>query len=276
MSAFSAYSETAFAESEVRLDANAFLSATVAIITVGTIDNIYLTANPVSPAVTATTASGTLQVNVTENLDSVSAATALGALTLDAQASTTLPAVTSTTATTAFDDVDAQASVIPSAATSTSTAGTIDTIHLTANIVSPATTATFNNGGIEDADAQATASVTGVSATTASGTQTANGKATIVSPAATATFTADSFEDVDAQATIQVSGLLFGINNYELLDEDAQGRAYPTGVSATGASNWDTVNGIYAVQITFTADDFARERTVNIAKYGNYTAYITY
>lgn len=211
MSAFSAYSESPFAVSEVRLDANAFMTG-----------------------VTSTTSVGTV-------------------------------------------DYDAQATIVPSAATATFTANVFDDVDAKATTNAlPAATATFNNGGIEDADAQATASVTGVSATTASGTQTANGKATIVPPAATATFTANSFEDVDAQATIQVSGLLFGINNYELLDEDAQGRAYPTGVSATGASNWDTVNGIYAVQITFTADDFARERTVNIAKYGNYTAYITY
>ena len=275
MSAFGAYSETAFAESEVRLDANAFLSAPTAIITVGTIDNIYLTANPVSPAVTATTASGTLQVNVTENLDSVSAATALGALTLDAQASTTLPAVTSTTATTAFDDVDAQASVILSAATSTSTAGTIDTIHLTANIVSPATTATFNNGGIEDADAQATASVTGVSATTASGTQTANGKATIVPPAATATFTA-GVAGYDAKAiTDPLTGVYLQINNYDLADEDAQATATVSGVAATTTADWDTVNGIYAVNVVYLNTDFERKRTVNIVPYGNYTVYVT-
>ena len=273
MTAFSAYSETSFAESEVRLDANAFMTGVSATSTAGTIDTIHLTANPVIPAATGATTAGSLQANVNENLDSVSAATASGTLTLDAQASTTLPAVTSTTATTAFDDVDAQAGVTPSAATSTSTAGTIDTIHLTANISITGVAFTM----VAQAPSPAVdEDLVSVSASTAAGTLSATGLAntTLADAAATSTAGVAGF-DAKANITLDAATADADLTVNDFADEDAQGTATVSGVSAATATNWDTVNGIYAVQITFLNTDFERERTVNVVKYGNYTAYVT-
>lgn len=273
MSAFSAYSESPFAVSEVRLDANAFMLSATATTTAGTIDTIHLTTNPVSPAVTATTTSGTLQVNVTENLDSVSAATASGTLALDAQAFTTLSAVTASTVTTALDDVDAQATITPSAATSTGTAGTIDTIHLTAAItlggVALVLTPSSPSPHVDE-------NLVSVSAATAAGTLSATGLANTILANAAATSTA-GVAGFDAKANITLDAATadadLTVNNLE--DEDAQASTTLAGVSAASTANWDTVNGIYAIQITFLNTDFARERTVNVVKYGNYTAYIT-
>jgi len=273
MLSFAALSETAIAESTTTLDASAFMAGAAVITTAGTIDTIHLTANPVIPAATGATTAGSLQVNITENLDSVSAATASGALTLDAQASTTLTAVTSTTVTTAFDDVDAQASVTPSAATLTSTAGTIDTINLTANIsitgVELGLTPSAPSPSVDE-------DLVSVSATTTAGALSATGLAntTLADAAATSTAGVAGF-DAKANITLDAATADADLTVNDLEDEDAQASTTLSGVSAASTANWDTVNGVYAVQITFLNTDFARERTVNVVKYGNYTAYIT-
>lgn len=273
MLSFAAVSETAIAESTTTLDASAFMPAITAAMAAGTIDTIHLTANPVSPAVTATTTAGSLQVNITENLDSVSAATESGVLYPKAEANTTLAAVTASTATTVFDDVDAQASVTPPAATSTSTAGTIDTIHLTANIsitgVELSITPSAPSPNVNE-------DLVSVSASTAAGTLSATGLANITLADATATSTAGvAGFDAKANITLDAATADADLTVNDLEDEDAQASTTLSGVSAASTANWDTVNGIYAVQITFLNTDFARERTVNVVKYGNYTAYIT-
>jgi len=273
MLSFAALSETAIAESTTILDASAFMSGAAATASSGTIDTIHLTANPVIPDATGSTTAGSLQVNVNENLDSVSAATASGALTLDAQASTTLAAATASTATTAFDDVDAQASVTPSAATSTSTAGTIDTIHLTANIsitgVELGITPSAPSPNVDE-------DLVSVSASTAAGTLSATGLANTTLADATATSTAGvAGFDAKANITLDAATADADLTVNDLADEDAQGTITISSVSATTSANWDTVNGIYAVQITFLNTDFERKRTVNVVKYENYTAYVT-
>jgi hypothetical protein len=210
MTAFSAYSETSFAESEVRLDANAFMTGASATSTAGNLD-------------------------------------------YDAKASITNPAATATFTAAAFGDVDAKA---------------------TTNALT-AVTASVSSGTAEG-DGQGTASPTGVAAATASGTQTANGKANIVPPAATSIFTAGTLEyDAKANITLDAATADADLTVNDLADEDAQGTATVSGVSASGAANWDTVNGIYAVQVVFLATDFERSRTVNIVPYGNYKVYVT-
>ena len=210
MTAFSAYSETSFAESEVRLDANAFMTGVSATPTAGTLD-------------------------------------------YDAKAFITSPAATATFTAVAFDDVDAKA---------------------TTNALT-AVTASVSSGTAEG-DGQGTASTTGVAAATASGTQTANGKANVVPPAATSTFTAGTLDyDAKANITLDAATADADLTVNDLEDEDAQGTATVSGVSATTAANWDTVNGIYAVQVVFLATDFERSRTVNIVPYGNYKVYVT-
>jgi len=182
------------------------------------------------------------------------ATSSAGTLAYDAKAFITNPSATATFTAAAFDDVDAKA--------------TTDALS--------AVTATFTINDVADADAQATASTTGVSAATASGTQTANGKANIVPPAATSTFTAGTL-DYDAKAfiTLDAATADADLTVNDFADEDAQGTATVSGVSATTAANWDTVNGIYAVQVVYLDSDFERKRTVNVVPYGNYTVYVT-
>ena len=273
MLSFAAVSETAIAESTTTLDASAFMAGATAVTTAGTIDTIHLTAKPVLPAATGTTTAGSLQVNVNENLDSVSAATASGVLYPKAEANTTLAAATASTATSAFDDVDAQANVTPSAATSTSTAGTIDTIHLTANIsitgVELGLTPSAPSPAVDE-------DLVSVSASTAAGTLSATGLANITLADATATSTAGvAGFDAKANITLDAATADADLTVNDLEDEDAQASTTLSGVSATGAANWDTVNGIYAVQVVFLATDFERKRCVNIVPYGNYKVYVT-
>lgn len=179
--------------------------------------------------------------------------TSAGVLGYDAKAFIINPAAVATFTAAAFGDVDAKAT----------------TNALTAVIASV-------SSGTAEGDGQGTASTTGVTAATASGTQTANGKANIVPPAATGTFVADQLE-YDAKAFITLDAAIadadLTVNDFA--DEDAQGEATISGVSASGYANWDTVNGIYAVQVIFAATDFDRKRTVNVVPYGNYTVYIT-
>jgi len=105
---------------------------------------------------------------------------------------------------------------------------------------------------------------------------TANGKANIVLPAATATTVAGTAGfDAKANITLDAATADADLAVNDLADEDAQASTTLSGVSAASTANWDTVNGIYAVQITFLNTDFERERTVNVVKYGNYTAYVT-
>ena len=202
--------------------------------------------NPLSQAITSLSANAFMT--------GATATSFAGTLAYDAKAFITNPSATATFTAAAFDDVDAKA---------------------TTNAL-PAAIATFTINDVADADAQATASPTGVSATTVSGTQTANGKANIVPPAATSTFTADTLDyDAKANITLDAATADADLTVNELADEDAQGTATVSGVSATTAVNWDTVNGIYAVQVVFLATDFDRTRAVNIVPYGNYTVYIT-
>ena len=105
---------------------------------------------------------------------------------------------------------------------------------------------------------------------------TANGKANVVPPAATATTVAGTAGfDAKANITLDAATADADLTINDLEDEDAQGTATVSGVSATGAANWDTVNGIYAVQVVFLATDFERKRCVNIVPYGNYKVYVT-
>ena len=104
---------------------------------------------------------------------------------------------------------------------------------------------------------------------------TANGKANIVLPAATATFELDIEFDAKANITLDAATADADLTVNDLEDEDAQASATISGVSASSSANWDTVNGIYAVQVVYLDSDFERKRTVNIVPYGNYKVYVT-
>ena len=178
-----------------------------------------------------------------------------GTLEYDAKAFTpALSAVTATTATTAFDDVDAQASATLDAATA-STAVNFGQVNITVTPTAVTATTALNDY-INSSSYTLTANitVTDTTATTTAGTAGFDAKANITLDAATA----------DADLTVN-----------DLEDEDAQGTATVSGVAATGATNWDTVNGIYAVQVVFLATDFERKRCVNVVPYGNYKVYVT-
>ena len=75
MLSFAALSETAIAESTTVLDASAFMPSASVTSSAGTINTIHLTANIESPSASSTTAAGSLQVNIEEDLSSVSATT---------------------------------------------------------------------------------------------------------------------------------------------------------------------------------------------------------
>jgi len=186
----------------------------------------------------------------TAYVGSVLAAADAGVAGYDAKANITTSAVSSTFVADPFADVDAKANITTSSVTAT-----------TAN--------TF--GGIAN-----TTTLTSVTATTVNNTFTnVYAQATVTPSAATATFTA-GVADYDAKATTDpLTGVYLQINNYDLADEDAQATATVSGVAATTTADWDTVNGIYAVNVVYLNTDFERKRTVNIVPYGNYTVYVT-
>lgn len=197
---------------------------------------------PIAAAVTSLAA--------TAYMGGVSATTAAGVAEYDAKANITTAATAATFTAAPFTDVDAKANITTTSVTAT-TANTFGGIANTTTLT-PVTATTVNNV-FDDVDAQAT----------------------ITPSAATATFTAGTL-DYDAKAvTPALTGVQLNINNYELADEDAQATATVSGVSATTTADWDTVNGIYAVQVIFTNTDFERTRTINIVPYGNYKVYIT-
>ena len=147
-------------------------------------------------------------------------------------------------------DVDAQASITLDAATAT-TAVNFGQINLTATPT--AVTATFTADAI-----------------------TSKGEANVIPPVATTTTTAGTLDyDAKANITLDAATADADLTANDFADEDAQGTATISGVSATGAANWDTVNGIYAVQVVYLATDFERKRCVNIVPYGNYKVYVT-
>jgi hypothetical protein len=273
MLSFAALSETAIAESTTTLDASAFMAGAASTASAGTINTIHLTASIETSSASSTTAAGSLQINIEEDLFSVSATTTAGTLGFDAQADTTLSAVTSTTAIATFDDVDAKATLTLPAATVTGTAGTINTIHLTANIsitgVASAMAAQAPSPAVDE-------DLVSVSATTAVGTLSATGLANIIPPAATSVFTAGvAGFDAKANITLDAATADADLTANDFADEDAQASTTVSGVSATTTANWDTDDGIYAVQVVFAATDFERKRCVNIVPYGNYKVYVT-
>lgn len=197
---------------------------------------------PIAAAVTSLAA--------TAYMGGVSATTAAGVAEYDAKANITTASTAATFTAVPFADVDAKANITTTSVTAI-TANTFGGIANTTTLT-PVTATTVNNV-FDDVDA----------------------KATVTPSAATATFTA-GIAGYDAKATTPaLTGVQLNINNYELADEDAQASATITGVSASGAANWDTVNGIYAVQVIFVNTDFERSRTVNIVPYGNYKVYVT-
>ena len=167
---------------------------------------------------------------------------------------------------------DAEASTIMASASATTSAGTLG---VAAQTTLASATATLYVGTL---NAAVDENLVSVSATTTIGTLTAKGKASIIPSASTGTFTAGILE-YDAKANITLdtvtadADLTVNVSNLE--DEDAQGTITISGVSATTSANWDTVNGVYAVQVIYLATDFERTRTVNIVPYGNYTVYVT-
>lgn len=275
MLGFAAYSETTLSESTTVLDASAFMTGATAATSAGTL-TIHLTAD-----IGVTGVSTTPTVNALADADAqasivLPAATMSTAVSVfdevDAQATITPPSVTATMTAAAFDDVDAKAKTTLSAATFATAVGSLEDYTLTASITVDGVTSTMATGTLEP---QIDEDLVSVSAITAAGTLGFDAKASIVLPAATATFTAGTL-DYDAKAfTPALTGVQLAVAAMEFADEDAQGEATVSGVSATTSANWDTENGIYAVQVIYLADDFDRDKTVSIVPYGNYKVYVT-
>ena len=187
------------------------------------------------------------------------AAATVSAGTLDYDAKAFTPALSAATATTIVSDIadaDAQASATLGAATA-STAVSFGQVNIT--ITPTAVTATTAvNDYINSSSYTLTANptISDTTATTSAGTAGFDAKANI------------TLDTVSADADLTV-------NVEDFADEDAQGTATVSGVSAATTANWDTVNGIYAVQVVYLNTDFERTRTVNIVPYGNYKVYVT-
>jgi len=170
-------------------------------------------------------------------------------------------------------EYDAKANITTTAATSIFVVNPFADVDAKANITTSSVTATTANtfGGIAN-----TTTLTSVTATTVNNTFTdVDAQATVTPSAATATFTAGVFGYEAKATTDPLTGVYLQINNYDLADEDAQATATVSGVAATTTADWDTVNGIYAVNVVYLNTDFERKRTVNIVPYGNYTVYVT-
>jgi hypothetical protein len=196
-------------------------------------------------------AESTTTLDASAFMSGAAATVSAGTLEYDAKANTNaLPAATATFTANSFADLDAQASTTLPAATVIVSAGTVQP-NINEDLVS-------------------------VSASTAAGTLSATGLANVTPSAATGTFTAGvAGFDAKANITLNAATADADLTINDLEDEDAQGTATVSGVSASGAANWDTVNGIYAVQVVFVATDFERKRCVNIVPYGNYKVYVT-
>ena len=86
---------------------------------------------------------------------------------------------------------------------------------------------------------------------------------------------------VAAEANFTIASVSATATFGDFADEDAQGSTPITGVSASGAVNWnsndpDIPNGIYrAPEVVFLNTDFRRTATVNIVPYKDYKVYIT-
>jgi len=166
---------------------------------------------------------------------------------------------------------DAKASITNPAATGTTSAGTLD-YDAKSNTTLPAATATTSAGIVE---ANPHEDLGSVSAATSAGTLSYDAKASIVLPAATATFELGIEFDAKANITLDAATADADLTANDFADEDAQASITITGVSAATTANWDTDDGIYAVQVVFAATDFERKRCVNIVPYGNYKVYVT-
>lgn len=174
---------------------------------------------------------------------------------VDAKATLYIGSVSSTTAVAAFADVDAKA---------------------TTNLGNtPAATAISN---FTDVDAQATHAIASVSA---AATHNALGDYTLTANPVVSGAYAQGVNpvglnyDAKANLTLDAATADADLTVNDFADEDAQGTATVSGVSAATATNWDTSNGIYAIQVIFVNTDFERARTVNIVPYGNYKVYVT-
>ena len=175
-----------------------------------------------------------------------------GTLDYDAKASSTITSATSTFIANTFDDIDAKA---------------------TTNALTPVTATLANTfGGIANST-----TLSGTSSTTSVGTLSYDAKANTTAATIQAVFALDVEYSAKANITLDTASasadLTVNVTDFE--EEDAQGTVTLSGVSATTSANWDTVNGIYTVQVIYLATDFERTRTVNIVPYGNNTVYVT-
>ena len=176
----------------------------------------------------------------------------VGTLLYEAKANKTVPFVSASFVAAPFSDLDAKASTDP---------------------ITSVSAITYSGTSISKGSG--TTSLTGVYAVPSTGLQTATGLANTISAQASATFNA-GYLDFDARANTTLNSVT-AITQYisSFADEDAQATASVSGVEATTTADWDTVNGIYAVNVIYLNTDFERKRTVNIVPYGNYTVYVT-
>ena len=194
-------------------------------------------------------AESTTTLDASAFMSGAAANASAGTLEYDAKAKITTTSASAIFTSSAFGDLDAQANIEILSVTATVSAGSV---HTNVN---------------EDLES--------VSATASAGVLLYDAKAHVTPSAATATTTAGTLWYNAKATTPALTGVYLNILYHDFLDEDAQASTTLTGVSGTGIADWDTVNGINAVNVIFLNTDFERSRTVNIVPYGNYKVYIT-
>ena len=279
MSSFSSIAELPLAAAVTSLDANAYMIGATAASSAGTLDydaKAKITFTSAAAVIIADPFSD-VDAKATVNVSDTFANTALNTIDYNLSAGASVLGVsTSSTLNTTSHTLTAKPVTPSTIGTFVASALNYDAdakITLNASTVS----ANIDVNAFHDVDAQASANLNGATSVTAINSVDYDAKANKVITGILNTTSAGSLEDYTLTANIVIAQASASadlvINALE--DEDAQGVATVTGVSATSTANWDTVNGIYAVQVIFLNTDFERSRTVNIVPYGNYTVYVT-
>jgi hypothetical protein len=279
MSSFSAFSELPLASALTTLSATAYIIGVSAASSAGILDydakaNIT-TSSVASTFVTVPLSDVDAKANI--NINTASANVALNVVDYTLKADASIAGLSTTSVLNSLSYTLTTKPVLASSSASFSS-GSLD-YNSKANIIIDAATATLTPHqftAYDDVKGAFGAYISGAATATFSLGASASGNADIIPSTVTSTFVAGVL-DYHAKASIILDATTadadLTVNTLE--DEDAQATATVGGVSATTTADWDTVNGVYAINVVYLSTDFERSRTVNIVPYGNYTVFVT-
>ena len=279
MLGFSAFSQTPFAQASTSLTALAFMASAASQGYAGVFGYDAKAFYTLNPVVSSTAVAIEFDAKASANVLSVLSSLSINdLLDVDAQATTSPSAVAATFSADTLS-YDAKANLTLGSVTSDILAYDLADVDAQASTTLDATTTTITPHqftAFYDVKGKFSAYPSGAATATFSLAADANGKANIVTSASTSTFTAGILDyDAKAYITLDSATADADLTVNDFADEDAQATATLSGVSLTTSTNWDTVNGVYAIQVIYLNTDFERKRTVNVVPYGNDTVYIT-